>query len=119
MPGPLPISEPIVQVTEKPVEQPKVPVPETFRTCDKIVPDHAIPHLCSEDDSSSRMVKRNTIQDVNREIPIYPDPVYRPPPKLIKSPMSEVPRSLSDFDPDINMHFEEYSPFQEGVISET
>ena len=32
--------------------------------------------------------------------------------------MPKVPRSLLDFDPEINMDFEENSPFQEGVISE-
>ena len=65
------------------------------------------------------MVKRKTTQDVSREIPIYPDPVYRSPPKPVKLPIPEVPRSLSDFDPEINMNFKENSPFQEGVISET
>ena len=32
--------------------------------------------------------------------------------------MQEVPRSLSNIDQEINMDFEENSPFQEGVISE-
>ena len=64
------------------------------------------------------MDNRKTIQDVNREIPMYPDPTYRPPPKPVKLPMPKVPRSLSDFDPEINMDFKENSPFQEGVISE-
>ena len=32
--------------------------------------------------------------------------------------MSEVPGSLSEFDPEINIDFEENSPFQEGMISE-
>ena len=63
------------------------------------------------------MVKRKTIQDVSREIPIYPDPTYRPPPKPVKLPIPEVPRNLSDFYPEMNMDFKENSPFQEGVIS--
>ena len=33
--------------------------------------------------------------------------------------MPEVPRSLLGIDPEINMDFEENSPFQEGVILET
>ena len=45
------ISKPIVQGMEKPVEQPNVPVPKTSRICDKIVPDYAIPHISSGDDS--------------------------------------------------------------------
>ena len=92
----------------------KVPVPESSRIHDKIVPipDYAIPHTGSREDSSSIMVKRKAIQDVSREILIYPDPTYRPPPKPVKLPIPEVPRSLSDLDPETNL------PFQEGVISE-
>ena len=108
------IGKPIAQVMENPVLQPKVPVPETSRICDKIVPECAIPHISSGDDSSYRMVKRKTIQDVSREIPIYPDPVYRPPPKPIKSPMSDVPRSLSDFDQEINTDFEKKFTISRG-----
>ena len=77
------------------------------------------PHKSSGNDSSPRMVKRKIIQDVSREIPIYPDPTYRPPPKPVKLPLPKVPRCLSDFDPEINMDFEENLSFQEGVISET
>ena len=57
------------------------------------------------------MVKRKTIQNVNREIPVYPDPTYRFPLKLVKLPRPEVPRNLLDFDPNINMDIEENSPF--------
>ena len=35
-----------------------------------------------------------------------------------KYPHKTVPRNFSDFDPEINMDFEENSCFQEGVISE-
>ena len=52
------------------------------------------------------------------EIPKYPDPIYRPPPKPITLPISAVPRNLSDINPEINMDFEENSPYQEGVILE-
>ena len=47
-----------------------------------------------------------------------PDPTCRPPPKLIKIPMSEDPENI-DISPEINIDFEENSLFQEGVISET
>ena len=118
MPVPQLISRPVVEEMEKPVEQSKFPVLENASICDKILPDYKIPHVWSGDDLSSKMVNRKTIQDVSREIPIYPNPVYRPPPKLIKLPMSEVPGSLFDLDPEIDMDFEENLPFQEGVISE-
>ena len=51
-----------------------------------------------------------------RQTPL--DPTYRPLPKLVKLPIPEIPRSLSDFYPEISMDFKENSPFQEGVISE-
>ena len=66
-----------MKLTEKPVEQPKVsvkvPIPESSRICDKItpIPDYAILHTGSGDDSSSKMVKRKNIQDISREIPMY------------------------------------------------
>ena len=55
------------------------------------------------------------------DVAIHPGPVYRPPPKPIRQNMTQSQSSQSsntevnnsDFD------FEENSPFQEGVISET
>ena len=58
------------------------------------------------------------------DVPFYPGPTYRPPPKPI---ISNVPRSqetsqsspsVENINPDINLDFEEKSPFQEGVISD-
>ena len=56
---------------------------------------------------------------MSKEFPIYPHPVYRPPPKPVKTSIPEIPRSLLDIDPELNMDFEENSPLQEGLISET
>ena len=59
------------------------------------------------------------------DVPFHPGPTYRPPPKLIRSYMPRSQESsLSSHSPentssDINFDFEENSPFQEGVISET
>ena len=58
------------------------------------------------------------MQDTRREIPAYADPVYRLPPRPTEIPLQEIPRKLTDWDTDINMDFEENSPYQEGVISE-
>ena len=87
---------------------------------DKVVPipNYAIPYIRSKDDSDSRIVERKAIQDVSREIPIYPDPVYRPHPKSVKTSKSKIPGSLLDIDPELNADFEESSPFQDGVILE-
>ena len=106
-----PISKPIVQMTKN----------RTSRIQDKIlpIPNYTVPHIRSRDGSCSRMVNRKTMQDINKELLTYPCANYRPPPKPVKSFMPEVPRSLSDIDPEINLNFEENSPFQEGVISET
>ena len=64
------------------------------------------------------MVKRKTIQDISREILSYPDPIYRPSPKTTEIPLQQIPRKLKDFNTDINMVFEENSPYQEDVILE-
>ena len=59
------------------------------------------------------------------DVPFHPGPMYRPPPKLIRSNMPRSQESLQsspsveNINPDINLDFEENSPFHEGVISET
>ena len=65
------------------------------------------------------MVKRKTMQDISREIPTYPDSIYRPPPKLTEIPLQEIPRNLTDLEMDINTDFEENAPYEECVVSET
>ena len=49
---------------------------------------------------------------------MYTDPIYRPLPKLTEILLREIPRNLSNSDPEINRNLEENSPFQEDVISE-
>ena len=61
------------------------------------------------------------MQHTGREIPVYADPIYRPPPKPNKIPLQVIPRKVMDSDAleqDINMDFEENSPYKEGVLSE-
>ena len=64
----IPINKPIVQAMENPT---KVLAPKVQ---DKVIlmPNYVIPQMKHKGDSSSR----KTIQDVIREIPIYPDPAY-------------------------------------------
>ena len=58
------------------------------------------------------------------EIPFHPGPTYRPPPKPIRSNMpssqesSQSSATIENINPDINLDFEDNSPFQEGVNSE-
>ena len=55
-------------------------------------------------------------------IPFYPGPTYRPPPKPIRSNMPRSQESSQSSDSsgstNINLDFEENSPFQRGIISE-
>ena len=51
-----------------------------------------------------------------REVPFYPDPLFRPPPRLPN--LRESRRDLTDLDTGTNTDFEENSLFQEGIISE-
>ena len=58
------------------------------------------------------------------DVPFHPGPVYRLLPKPIRNDMSNQQGSQSspgieDINPNISFHFEENSPFQEGVMSET
>ena len=53
----------------------------------------------------------------NRPIPFYPDPTLRQPPRPPN--LKETRRDLLDLDMDRNINFEENSPYQDGIISET
>ena len=56
------------------------------------------------------------------DVPFYPGPTYRPPPKPIRSNMPRSQEILQSSDSsgntNINIDFEEYSPFWECIISE-
>ena len=50
------------------------------------------------------------------DVPFHPGPAYRPPPKPIKHEMpnqqgSQSSSSIEDINPNINLYFEENSPF--------
>ena len=55
------------------------------------------------------------------DVPFHPGPVYKPPPKPIKQDMSHPQSStnIENINPNINFAFEEDSPFQVGIMSET
>ena len=61
------------------------------------------------------------IQNNNPLMPdaaFYPGPILRPPPKPIKHNV-QTSQNTKDINPNINFDFEENSPFQEGIMSET
>ena len=72
-----------MQTIENPLK-----IPEIAKMQDKVttIPNFTIPPIQTRDESSTKMIDRKTIQDIAKEIPIYTDPVYRPPPKPVKMP---------------------------------
>ena len=42
-------------------------------------------HQESISNSKTEAITQGMIQNINREIPFYPDPIYRPPPKLTEN----------------------------------
>ena len=70
---------------------------------------------------SGKMTKNNPLVP---DVPFHPVPVYRPLTKPIKQDVSNPHSSESStgtehINPNINLDFEENSPFQEGVMSKT
>ena len=61
---------------------------------------------------------RRKIQGQNREQPLYPDPIYRSPPRPPDNLRPNHPESKSDAGPKIDIEIEENSPHQEGIILE-
>ena len=57
---------------------------------------------------------------MTKDIPIYPDSTYRPLPIPVRThmPGSSQSSESTNIDTEINIDFEENSPFQEGIISE-
>ena len=80
-------------------------------------PNFATP-VQSISNPSNEAINRKMMQKRSKGIPFYPDPVYQPPPKPIKIPMPEFSGKI-DINQELNTNFEENSPFQEGVLSET
>ena len=56
------------------------------------------------------------IQDKNRELPFYPNPIYRPPPRPLENLLPQKLESKADTSPKIDTEFEENSLYQEGII---
>ena len=63
---------------------------------------------------SSPMIKKS------QDIPFYPDTIYGPPSKPVRTPTpgSSQSSDSTNIDPEINIDFEKSSPFQEGIILE-
>ena len=59
------------------------------------------------------------IQDIKREIPFYPDLIYRPPPRSPENLQSPRTESKADTSPRIDLEFKENSLYLEEITSET
>ena len=94
-------------------------IPEVTKIEKQVIkmPSHAIP-VQSISNQSTEAINRRMMQTISKDNAFYPDSVYRPLSKPIKIPMPEFPGNM-DINPECNTDFEENSPFQEGVISET
>ena len=99
------------------------PLPETVtQSQDTIIPLHHVPTVLQplvEPTPASITQPKEPITH-NRPIPPYHEPFVRPPPRSPDmTAMKDNRKDLSDFDMDRKIKFEENSPHQEGIISET
>ena len=114
---PDPINQPITQPSNLSQKIPGRTEMETRRT--NYIHTKDLMH--SINNMSGKMTNNNPlIPDVS----FHPGPVYRPLPKPIKQDVaypqsSQSSTSIEDINPNINFNFEEDSPFQEGIMSET
>ena len=60
----------------------------------------------------------NSLQTNEAQVPFYPDPIMKPPPRLTDKKIQNDGQMNLDLDIEINKDFEENSPYQEGIISE-
>ena len=100
---------------ELPSQPRQIPVPVTE-------PMHEVAaqlQVASEHESPAQTDFRQPIDPRTeaRQVPIYPDPLLRLPPRLPDLKVNR--KGVMDLDMGINNDFEENSPFQEVIISET
>ena len=68
--------------------------------------------------SETEIVTKRWVQDKNREQPFQPDPFFRPTPRLPDNLQPESLKTYTVTKMNIDIDFEENSPYQEGIISE-
>ena len=112
---PDPINQPINQPSNLSQKIPGKTEIETRKTNHM----HAKDLMHSINNAHGKMTNNNPLIP---DVPFHPSPVYRPPPKPIKQDASYPKSSQSSNDTvniNSNFDFEENSPFQEGIMSET
>ena len=103
------------ELTDKLQEIPKIPAAQNIAKNRIDFPMHEQ----SISNSKKEAITWGTKQNINRDIPFYPVLIYRPPPKPTENLQSLRIESKTDASPRIDLEFEENSPYQEGIISET
>ena len=103
-------------INQTPASELSKKIPKVSKLEKKVIthPDFTTPVQSVNIPSTGAINRRPMI----KTIPFYLDPTDRPPPKPIRIPKSEGGENI-DISPEINIDFEEDSPSQEGVISET
>ena len=67
--------------------------------------------------SKTEAITQEMIQDINREIPLYQDSIYRPPPRPRENLQLPKKESKAGTSPRIDMEFKENSLYQEWIES--
>ena len=104
-----------VYVTDKLQEILKIPAIQNIAINKMDFPMHEQPIS----NSKTETITQGLIQNINREIPFYPDLIYMPPPKPTENLQWLRIESKEDVSPRIDVEFEENLPYQEGIISKT
>ena len=78
-----PINQPIAQSAENS----KIPVLPKIPMAVINMPNFTNP-MQSINNSSTEAINRRIMQQISKDIPFYPDPVYQPQPRPVKIPMS-------------------------------
>ena len=106
------LTENIIMVMNKSHKIPKIPMTQNVSKSrmDFPVQEQSI-------SSKTEAITWGMIQDKNRDIPFYPDLIYRPPPRLPENVQPQKLESKADTSPKIDIEFEESSLYQEGIIS--
>ena len=112
-----PINQPINQPSNLSLKIPGRVKIETGKTN----PAHTKDLMHSINNASGRMTNNNPLIP---DVPFHPDPVHRPSPKPIRHDTSiqqgsQSSSCIGDINPNINLEFEENSPFQEPYFSGT
>ena len=76
-------------------------------------------HEQSISHSKTEAITWEMIQNINREMPFYPDPIYRPPPRLPENLWLPRIKSKADTSPRIDLEFEGHLPSQERIMPKT